>query len=84
MRGGEKGGKVICVPDIRNQATFTRQLVDDGLGSNLLVLYDSGALMSGVKESVCKGPIPLTVVGGAHAIAREGLNALPSLWLMAE
>ena len=49
------------------------EMVDDGLGGHLLVLNDSGALTSGVKESIAqqlgshiirKGPIPLTVVGG--------------------
>ena len=45
--------------------------------AHLLVLYDSGALTSGVKESIArqlgsctirKGPIPLTVVGGGHPL----------------
>ena len=69
------------------------EMVDDGLGGHLLVLNDSGALTSRVKESIAqqlgshiirKGPIPLTVVGGGgHALVREGWNVLPSLWLTA-
>ena len=63
MRGGERGGKVNCVPNVGHQATFTMQMVDDGLGDNILVLYDSVARRLG-SPVVPKGPIPLTVVGG--------------------
>ena len=90
----EREGEGGCVPDVRHQATFTMQMVDDGKGRDILVLYDSRALTSGVKESVVrrlgsrvlrKGPIPLTVVGGGGpALVREGWKVLLSLWLMVE
>ena len=70
--GAKGGGKVDFGPDIRHQATFTMQMVNVCLGGNLLILYDSGALTSGVNQSVAhlgsktirKGPVSLTVVGG--------------------
>ena len=45
-------------------------MVDDGLGDNILVLYDSVARRLG-SPVVRKGPIPLTVVGGGPALVRE-------------
>ena len=59
-------------------------MVDDGKGRDLLVLYDSGALTSGIKESVVrrlgsrvlrKGPIPLTVVGGGTCLSQGGVES---------
>ena len=60
------------------------QSVDDGVGGQLLVLYDSGALTSAVTESAAKrlgarttrkGPIKLSVVGGEATVAAGGVKS---------
>ena len=71
------------VPDVDHSPIFTMQSVDDGVGGQLLVLYDSGALTSAIKESTAKrlrahtirkGPIKLSVVGGEATVAAGGVK----------
>ena len=80
--GGELGGNI--VPDVDCSPIFTLQHVDDGREGDLLVLYDSGALTSGIKESVAhrlnartirKGPISLSVVGGSETVVSGGVKS---------
>ena len=82
--GGEGGGREKVVPDVEHSPIFTMQLVDDGAGGDLLVLYDSGALRSGIKESLAhrlksctirKGQISLSVVGGSATIISGGVQS---------
>ena len=64
--------KVEVILDVRDQPVFTMQEVCDGKGGSLLVVYDSGAMTSGVTTStaarlgsktVKQGPISYTVLG---------------------
>ena len=72
------------VPDVDHSPIFTMQTVNDGEGGGLLVLYDSGALASAIKESAAqhlgaqtiqKGPIKLSVVGSKATIAAGGVKS---------
>ena len=64
--------KVEVILDVRDQPVFTMQEVCDGKGGSLLVVYDSGAMTSGVTTStaarlgsktVKQGAISYTVLG---------------------
>ena len=67
------GGEVDIILDVCQAPKFTLQRVEDIRGGFLLVLYDSGALTSGIKTSVAASlmsktvgrvPISISAMGG--------------------
>ena len=77
------GGEVDIILDVCQAPKFTLQRVEDIRGGFLLVLYDSGALTSGIKTSVAASlmsktvgsvPISISAMGGGGELQRKILR----------
>ena len=80
----EEKKKVEVIPDVQDRPVLTMQRISDGKGGSLLVVYDSGAMTSGVTTSaaaklgsktVKKGPISYTVLGNDTRVNKGGIEA---------